>query len=95
MFIEDLSIFINPHTPGYKLATVGGVGVDALFDNGFALGAVGMSGMASTQPTLTMATALAPADPVGVSVVVNLVGYLCVAHEPDGTGLSRLLLELA
>lgn len=95
MFVEDLSIFINADTPGYTLAKVAGVDVDALFDNGYALGNVGTSGMASSQPTLTMATALAPANPVGASVVVNLVGYLCAAHEPDGHGLSTLILELS
>ena len=31
----------------------------------------------------------------GAAVVVGATSYLVAAHEPDGTGLSRLLLESA
>jgi hypothetical protein len=51
--------------------------------------------MASSQPALTLSTADVPATPVGVSVVVGGASYLVAAHEPDGTGVSRLLLESA
>lgn len=76
-------------------ATLAGVAVAAIFDNGYALGSVGALGMASSAPTLTLATASVPADPVGLAAVVGGVSYLVAAHEPDGTGVSRLLLESA
>ena len=76
-------------------STLAGIAVPGIFDNGFALATVGPYGMASTQPTLTLPTAQVPANPVGLAVVVNSVGYLVAGHEPDGTGISRLLLELA
>ena len=44
---------------------------------------------------LTLATADVPASPVGLTVVVGAVSYLVAEHEPDGTGISRLLLESA
>jgi hypothetical protein len=74
--------------------TVAGQAVQAIFDNGFAMGDVGL-GMAGTQPMLTLPTTLVPASPVGVAAVVNATNYLVAAHEPDGTGMSRLLLERA
>lgn len=84
-------------------ATVGGVTLDALFDNGYAntlLGTMGgrgvsFAGMAGSKPTLTLPTASVPANPVGQAAVVNSVNYLVAAHEPDGTGISVLLLEIA
>jgi hypothetical protein len=76
-------------------ATLGGVQVTGIFDAAFALGSVGPFGMASNAPTLTLATLGVPANPVGLLVVVNGVSYLVAAHEPDGTGVSRLLLEVA
>ena len=36
-----------------------------------------------------------PAHPVGCAVVAGGRSYTAVAHEPDGTGMSRLLLEVA
>ena len=75
-------------------ATVNGAAVRGIFDNGFALGAVGI-GMAGTQPTLRLRTADVAADPVGQAVSVNAVAYTVAAHESDGTGVSVLMLERA
>jgi hypothetical protein len=73
---------------------VNGAAVRGIFDNGFALGSVGI-GMAGTQPTLRLRTADVTADPVGQAVSVNAAAYTVVAHEPDGTGVSVLMLERA
>lgn len=78
-----------------EVITVGGSVVSAIFDNGYALGNVGMLGMASSQPSITLKTSDVPADPVGTAVTVNAAAYLVAAHEPDGTGISRILLEAA
>lgn len=78
-----------------EVITVGGSVVDAIFDNGNALGNVGLIGMAATQPQLTLVSADVSTNPVGASVLVGSVAYVVAAHEPDGTGISRLLLELA
>jgi hypothetical protein len=92
MFVENTAAFF---TDFGQTATVGGVSVSGIFDKGYALGSVGAMGMASSQPTLTLATASVPASPVGTAVVVGGGNYLVGAHEPDGTGMSRLLLEAA
>lgn len=90
MFVEDTSTFFADF--GVP-CTLGGAAVSGIFDNGYALGSVGPFGMASTQPVLTLATASVPANPVGITAVVGGGAYLVAAHEPDGTGISRLLLE--
>jgi hypothetical protein len=76
-------------------ATLNSVAVSGIFDNANSLATVGAFGMASSQPTLTLSSALVPVNPVGMVAVVGGASYLVSAHEPDGTGLSRLLLELA
>lgn len=92
--LEDLSVFFDT-AEFADTATLGGVAVTGIFDNAFALGSVGAFGMASTQPVLTLATASVPATPVGTTCVVDGTSYVVTAHEPDGTGLSRLMLEAA
>ena len=72
-----------------------GPAVAGVFDNGYALGNVGLTGMASTQPTFTLPTASISGEPVGQTLVVNSTSYYVSVHEPDGTGMSRLILELA
>lgn len=89
-------------------ALLAGVSVSGIFDNGYTLGNVGLSGMAGTQPTWTVATAdipprvidwfryfQEPFDPLDLLVTLNGSTYKIVAHEPDGTGISRLLMEVS
>jgi hypothetical protein len=95
MFVEDLNAFLDTTTGFAQLATVGGVAVGVIFDNGYALGNVGLLGMAGSQPSITLKTTDVPATPVGGAVTVGATAYLVAAHEPDGTGISRLLLESA
>lgn len=80
---------------GNEEAIVSGQPVQAVFDNGYSLGQAGPFGMATTQPRLTCATAALPADPVGAAVVVGSGSYVVAEHQPDGTGISLLLLEVA
>lgn len=94
MFTEDFSVFMNLAEFATSV-TLNGVTVAAIFDNAYALGSVGAYGMASSGPVLMLASASVPGDVVGLTVVANALSYLVVAHEPDGTGISRLLLELA
>ncbi len=90
MFTEDLTTFFADFgTPG----VLNGAAVVGVFDAGFALGDVGI-GMAGTQPTYTLASAGVVGDPVGQQLVVSGVTYYVAAHQPDGTGMSRLLLEV-
>jgi hypothetical protein len=93
-FNEDLSVFLS--TAEFAVdAIVDGVPVQALFDKAFALGSGGASGFATTQPMLTLATSDVPANYFGKVVVVNGSTYTIEIHEPDGTGVSALMLQKA
>lgn len=94
MFVDDISAFFNT-TEFAQRITLGGVEVVAIFDNAYAQGGVGVLGMASSQPALTLPTANVPAQPQGLAVVVGSTNYLVASHEPDGTGISVLMLEVA
>jgi hypothetical protein len=94
MITDDLTPFFSVDEFATSVS-VGGVTVFAIFDNGNTQGNVGTLGMASTQPQLTLASTDVPTNPVGAAVLVGAVAYTVAAHEPDGTGLSRLLLEAA
>jgi hypothetical protein len=94
MFTEDFSVFFSPADFG-QTVTVGGVSVSAIFVAAYSLGSVGPIGMASAQPMLTLPTTQVPANPVGTAVVVGSTNYTIGAHEPNGTGISRLMLEAA
>lgn len=100
MFVEDLAPFFDAESVGVSIATVGGVvGVGVQFSGAYALGNVGNLGMASSQPAITLPDSAVPADPVGSAVVITqgngLGSYLVAEHQPDGSGISVLLLEAA
>lgn len=77
-----------------ELVTIGlTTGIRASFDDPYALSRVGDAGMASNSPALSLQTTSVPANPVGQAVVVRGVDYVIAAHEPDGYGMSRLVLE--
>lgn len=93
-FTEDFTAFFN-EADFAVAASLDGVAVKAIFDNNYELGSVGPFGMSGTQPMLTLSTADVPANPIGKSAVVNGVAYAIAVHQPDGTGVSQLLLEVA
>lgn len=93
-FVEDLSAFLSTDEFAIEVEFVGAT-VRAIFDNGVTLTPVGAVGMMSTGPSLTLPTADVPANPVGQAVTVAGVAYTVAEHQPDGTGVSVLLLERA
>lgn len=80
-------------------ATLNGVGVTGIFDNGYESAGAGLSGMSSSQPAFTLPASSVPAGSVGktlaVSTGVGVGNYKVVEVQPDGTGLTVLLLERA
>jgi hypothetical protein len=92
-FTEDMTAYFSVGEFA-STATLDGLPIAAIFDAAYAQGQVGTFGMASSQPSLTLSTTSVPANPVGMPVVIKGLDYLVASHEPDGTGVSRLLLEL-
>lgn len=104
---EDFSVFFSADEFAVS-ASCAGVEISGIFDAPHERGNVGGMGMgmASVQPTFTLPTASVPpsvagwfsavADPsvpVNLDIIIASATYRIVAHEPDGTGLSVLVLE--
>ncbi len=91
MIGEDWSTFFN--TAEFAMdATLDGVAVRGIFDNTSMVAQGGM-GMATTNPTFVLPTGSVPDAPVGKLLVIGAITYSVAAHEPDGTGVSVLVLE--
>jgi hypothetical protein len=75
---------------------INGVSSPCVFDEPFSrgsLGDMGMGGMANTQPAITVLSALVPDDYDRAEVWVNEQAYSIVDVQPDGVGVSRVLLQ--
>ena len=84
-FTENLPAFLSD----FGVATVGGNSVKAIFDNGFGE----IYGMDGAKPSLQCASSDVTTAVRGTAVVVKGVSYTIANIEPDGTGMSRLVLE--
>lgn len=90
-FTEDLSPFFSAAEFADD-AMLDGVAVQGIFDRTYVEAGGGM-GMSSTVPAFTLPTIAVPANPVGKLLVVKGVTYVVVTPEPDGTGITLLILE--
>jgi hypothetical protein len=88
---EDLTVFFNVAEHA-TAATLSGAAVTGIYDNAYddAFGAIGMTG-----PAFVMASASVGAATIGSTLVVSGTSYRVRSIQPDGTGVSRLLLEIA
>ena len=103
MFTEDLSLFFADF--GVVATFAGGEQVVGIFDEPYARAEVGFMDAASSRPTFTLPTAALPAGPdwrsflsgeygaVDLRLSMRGADYLVVGHEPDGAGVSRLVLQ--
>lgn len=102
MFTEDLTLFVADFG---EPATLAGREVQGIFDAPHELAQVGLLGAASARATLTLPTASVPTEivdwfsffnaqrlPVNLTCTVRGVRYQVAEHEPDGTGMSVLVL---
>jgi len=87
-FVEDMAAFFNDAEFGMEML-VDGVLVTGIFDRPY----LDPVAMASTQPTVTLQTDLVSVSPDLTSVVVMGVVYVVRNVQPDGTGMSTLVLE--
>jgi len=92
--IADMNAVIAPML-GNVLVNMGGVDLPCLFSDPLENIKLLGSDIQASQPTLVLATQNVPVDVVDMALVVNAVNYTVAVHNPDGFGLSTLLLELA
>ena len=90
-FTEDMTAFFST-AEFATAATVGGVAVNGIFDNAYAMA---MGFVAGTSPALLVASASVPSAAVGDAVTLGAVSYTVAGVEPDGTGVTLLRLQEA
>lgn len=88
MFSEDLSAYFS--VAGFaSAATLDGAAVTGIFDNAY----TEAFGMASRAPMFTLPTASAASATQASVLVVGGTTYRVTSVQPDGTGVTTLLLE--
>ena len=94
MFAEDQSLFLSPEefaVPAQAVTRFGEVvQMQAIFDNGYTASLGGL--MESTQPSALVQTCYTADLAHGSAVEVNGCSWQIVEIQPDGTGMSRLVL---
>jgi len=90
--LEDLDVFFSA-SEFATTATLAGVEILGIFESAYALASVGPAGMASENPVFTTKTSLLGNDVVGQEILIGETQYTVAEHQPDGTGLSLLVLE--
>lgn len=89
--VEDFSAFFQISEFAVN-ASLAGLPVRAIFDADYQLQDLA-SGIMSTAPVLTLASADVPTNVVGALVVVSAVTYKVIETMPDGTGMTVLRLR--
>jgi hypothetical protein len=97
-FVEDLSIFFDTNGFGEEFTYNPKVGssltVVGIYDAGYYAAPGGEVAVASSQPQIQYATASIPDAPIyGETVTFKGQDFTIVGIEPDGTGVTTLILE--
>ncbi len=89
MFVEDITAFLATEEFA-TLATIGATTVPGIFDDAYqdVLGIV-----PGSQMIFLCATASVASVAVGDSVTIDSTAYRIAEIQPDGTGMTRLLLK--
>lgn len=94
MFAEDLTVFFDTTTGFATPATLAGGGmVPVIFDAAYQGGLNDL--IESTGPSAKGSTASLATVVQGTGITINAIAYKVASVEPDGTGVTTLLLELA
>ena len=92
MFVEDLSAFFSTSEFAVTASFAGGTAA-VIFDNGYQGALNGF--IESSAPSITGPSAALATLGQGTSVTVNSVAYKVMEVQPDGTGITKLMLEKA
>lgn len=88
MFAEDLSEFLDD-TELADNATIGASTIAGIFDNQF----VEVHGIEGVRPVFTCAEANVSAIAHGDALTIKSISFKVAGIQPDGTGLTSLILE--
>ena len=98
-FTENLKYFIDTnifaHAATYTPSGGSATTVNGIFDNEFYSSDIAENGVEGTQPRLTCASADIAGVSSGATFVISGTTYDFVREEPDGTGVSLVILKEA
>jgi hypothetical protein len=92
-FDEDLSVFLSTADFAVVATYNSATPVTGIFDNAHQLAPLGMAMQGAAAPQFLCRASDVDADPVGKSLVVGGVDYSIAEHQPDGTGMTVLILK--
>lgn len=89
-FTEDLDVFLDED--GFAVSAVlGAATVSVIFDRAW----VDNQGISSTQPVCQGKTSDLGAATQGTVITIGGTAYSVIDNQPDGTGMTTLVLQLA
>lgn len=95
MFFANLEAVVNSavlnHLANVQVE-IGGVLVPGIFRKPSSTDSVGI-GAANTSPSVQVASSAVIAEPVGKRISIAGVPYVIVEDQPDGTGMTALIVE--
>lgn len=77
-----------------QAVVLGGVTMQGIFEDAYAVAEVGVLGMGTTSPTVLLPSASVPDGVVGMPVQVGGKHFTVENSESDGTGCTLLILEV-
>ena len=92
-FTEDLDEFLDGDEFATPATYDGSTAISVIFDNDWQAMPLGLAGQSALRPRAFCKTAAIAANPVGKTLLINAVTYTIAEHQPDGTGMSLLILK--
>lgn len=92
MFVEDLTVYFDPANGFAVNASLGGATVPVIFDQSY-LAAMGYAESSAPQCVGRSVDLVSAVQ--GTLITIKAVAYRVTEHQPDGTGVTALLLEKA
>ncbi len=90
--INDLDIFLNSDEFGVDV-TYNTVTIQGIFDDEFSSAVQGEMGIESTVPQVLLKTADVPNVAHNETMTINSIVYKVIGIQPDGTGMTLILLS--
>lgn len=90
-FAEDLDVFLDTDEFAVPAVLPGAVTVNVIFDNQYA----SPFDISASRPSCIGKSADLDSLLFGAEIVIGGVDYVVRSVEPDGTGMTRLMLEKA
>jgi hypothetical protein len=91
-FTEDLTPFFADFGDD---GTLVGQPVRGIYDAAYLLAPMGASGISAAQPAFTLASASVPAQVFQALLVIPQGSFKVIESQPDGTGVTVLILQKA